>query len=215
MTSGAHVRVPDEAILLCGGRSERMGRDKALLEIEGETMFARAVRTLAERYRRVLVSVAATGPSEELASEIERAQRRLGDCELVAVPDRRSEQAGPLAGLEAGLLALAGETAFLVAVDIAVIDSDLIDVLERRAEQSESAAFVPRSDSSVEPVFALYARSLLPRVTEALDANRRSLRKFAELDEVEVVDVEGFEQVFTQLNTPKEFESYRSSRDDG
>ncbi len=87
--------------VLAGGRSTRMGRDKALLELEGETLVARGLRTLGE----VCAEVAIAGGAEEL--------RRFGRV----IPDGLPG-CGPLGGIVAALEQTLFEWNLFLAVDV-------------------------------------------------------------------------------------------------
>ena len=90
------------AVILAGGKSRRMGRDKLLLPLSGERLLDRAVRRYREVFPRVLVSV--SGPER---------YPELGEARVCD----RYPGAGPLAGLHAGLLA-SGDDVFLTGADM-------------------------------------------------------------------------------------------------
>src|SRR5262245_18679637 len=85
-------------VVLCGGRSSRMGQPKAWLPFAGEPLLARVVRLVGEAASPVVV-VAAAG--QELPP-------LLADVEIVRDPE---PDRGPLQGLAAGLAALRGRAA--------------------------------------------------------------------------------------------------------
>ncbi|MEP6810225.1 MAG: molybdenum cofactor guanylyltransferase, partial [Chthoniobacterales bacterium] len=92
------------ALLLAGGQSQRMGRDKAWLEIAGEPLWRRQL-TLLESLAPERIFIAAPVHPEWLCPR----------CEFVA--DARSG-AGPLAGLVAGLRACTSQFLLALAVDL-------------------------------------------------------------------------------------------------
>ena len=136
------MALPLTVILLAGGASRRMGRDKALLRIRGK----RAVDLMVEHYgklgRRVLV---ASG---------NRCIRRLRVPQITDPAGTR----GPLGGLQAGMEASRASWVLLAACDQAPLSAEL---LKRLWKRRQGAKAVPLSGS---PLPGLYHRSLLPRI---------------------------------------------------
>ncbi len=105
------------AVILTGGRSSRMGRDKCALRLGGETFLERLVERYRGAFGRVCVSVDRPGRFDPAGAE--------------EVCDRRPGRQGPLAGLEAAFLQTGAEAIFLTAVDLPFGDA----ALARRLEQ--------------------------------------------------------------------------------
>ncbi len=146
-------------VILIGGMSRRMGRDKLSLKIGGQTIL-----------NRVQVAVEAV-----CAETIFVGQGRL-DPEKFSISDLRPDRAGPLAGIEAGLTAASHPLVFVAAGDLPFLNSDLVgDILSRL--QTSSAA-VPYHSGRPHPLCAAYRRDLLPEVTTALDGGVRAVRQF-------------------------------------
>ncbi|MGK2319851.1 molybdenum cofactor guanylyltransferase [Gordonia rhizosphera] len=137
-------------IVLAGGRSRRMGRDKAGIDWEGEPMLARVVRVVGERCRPVLV----------VASEDSAAYRALhgtGGPEAQWVTDEEPGT-GPLGGLAVGLAqaaAAGARWAFVCATDMPLISAELIDEL-RRGVTSSVQAVIAHDMGRDHPMAALY-----------------------------------------------------------
>jgi len=201
-----------EAVVLAGGRSTRMGMDKALIVVDGETMLARQIRRLAARVERIIVSRGSGegGPAPSDALPPDALPRGV---RVDLVRDSRPGAAGPLAGVEAGLDALDGDRALFVAVDTPVVDLALVERLE--AEAGSRAGAVPLWHGRVQGTFAIYSRALLPLVREMLDRGDGRVHALARADGVvPVVLDEGFEHVFRPLNTPGQLEAWRRERPD-
>jgi molybdopterin-guanine dinucleotide biosynthesis protein A len=101
-------------IILAGGRSSRMGADKALLEIDGETMLMRTSRVVSAVVSEVLIVGRTTLPPELDGTS--------------AIPDGYGE-AGPLGGIATGLAHLGVEQALVVACDQPYVQADLLRLL--------------------------------------------------------------------------------------
>ena len=180
------------AVILSGGRSSRMGRDKAGLPLGGETFLDRLTTGLTPLFDRVYVSV-------------DRPGRYPGRREL---PDLRPGQ-GPLAGLEAAFRSTEAEAVFLAAVDLPFAAPALAaKVLERAGE--EDACVIRRRDGKAEPLFALYRRSCLGPLTDCLDQGRRAVMALLDrvdcrwLAEEELPEFD-LERMLWNINTGQEY----------
>lgn len=153
-------------LVLAGGESRRMGRDKALLRLPGgEKLLERQARVLREAgATRVLVS---TRPGRDYGAV-------AGDLVFDAVAD-----AGPLAGITAGLRAARVGLVLVLAVDMPRAEPGHLRELLRQVESDPTRGVVPVCDGIIEPLMALYPAALAASVEEAMSAGRRSPRDWA------------------------------------
>lgn len=152
------------AVVLCGGQSRRMGRPKAWLPFDGETLLERAVRRLGTVAAPVVVVAA---PGQEIPAL---------PSSVIVVRDE-VENRGPLQGIAAGLSALATEVsaAFVSSTDAPFLEPALVRRLaELRAGGHDIA--VPRAGGHYHPLCAVYACAVQPEAAELLRAGR--LRPF-------------------------------------
>lgn len=146
-------------IVLCGGKSTRMGSSKALLPFGPETMLQRVVRLLSQVVAPIVV-VAAT--DQELP--------RL-PLDVIVTRDEREGQ-GPLEGLRAGLKALPTdvEAAYVTSCDVPLLVPAFVRQLLDLAEGHDVA--VMEIDGFTHPLSAVYRRTTLPFVEDLLARNR-------------------------------------------
>ena len=145
-------------LVLAGGNSSRMGRDKTALEFNGQTLLQRTVELLQTVFPHVLVSV--RSPRQD-----------------VAVPQVIDEypDAGPLAGLCAGLANVDTPWVFAVAADMPFLLPEVIRQLALRRKDVQ--AVVPVIQGCPQPLAAFYATSALPEIQAFLAApGKHSLR---------------------------------------
>src|SRR5262252_4935086 len=144
-------------IVLCGGKSSRMGSSKALLPFGPETMLQRVVRLL-DSVVSPLVVVAA--PDQQLPSLPAR---------ITIARDER-EGRGPLEGLRAGLKALptTSDAAYVTSCDVPLLVpgfvQKMLDLL------GEDDIVVVEIDGFPHPLSAVYRRRVLPHVEALLSA---------------------------------------------
>jgi molybdopterin-guanine dinucleotide biosynthesis protein A len=180
-------------LVLAGGGSRRMGRPKAWLGV-GDTFLLRyVVDRLAPAFSEVMVSFA---EPEQLEAPLP--YRIVFD---------RKRSAGPLAGLEAGLLAARNEVVFAIACDMPYVTQDVAQMAIATARRSDAA--IPRIDGRPEPVCGAYRRTALPAITEALDAGR--LKTADAIAELDVTWLEGLDpDLFRSLNTPEDMDRFHA-----
>ena len=146
-------------IVLCGGRSSRMGLAKATLPFGPELMLQRVVRLLSSVVQPIVVVAAPGQELSELPAEVIRAE------------DQR-ESRGPLEGLRAGLLALPAtvEAAYATSCDVPLLVPVFVERMIELAAGFDVA--VPQSEGYEHPLAAVYRRSVLERIEELLAADR-------------------------------------------
>lgn len=153
--------LPFSAVLLAGGKSTRMGRDKAGVIFEGEPLWQRQLSTLR-----------ATGPQECFISGRPDGPYIGGPVEVIfdAKPDL-----GPLAGLAAALHRARSAYLLVLAVDLPGMTAELLHRL-LTVSAALRKGVVPQIDDHFEPLAAIYPRDCLPLVERALAGNDRSLQ---------------------------------------
>jgi molybdopterin-guanine dinucleotide biosynthesis protein A len=194
------------AIVLCGGKSTRMGTSKALLPFGPETMLQRVVRLLGGVVGPIVVVAAVDQDLPGLPSGV-----------LVTRDER--EGRGPLQGLAAGLKALPPhvDTAYVTSCDVPLIVPGFVSRLLELAEGYDVALM--EMDGYAHPLSAVYRRTVLPQVEDLLAGDR--LRPAFLFDMVRTRRVKREEmtvadpdlRTLRNLNTPEDYE--KALRDAG
>lgn len=181
--------------ILAGGRSSRMGTNKALLEYGGERLIDRAVRRFSDRFPEVLI----------VANDVE-SYRGLGPK---VVPDL-IPGFGPLGGLHAALTAAENPHVFLAACDMPFAEPAMAFMLRDLGAGADAA--VPKFDDIFETMHALYAKTALPAIEADLRAGRGKMIGFYSRVTVRAVDeteltarFPDLARVFWNLNTPDDY----------
>lgn len=146
-------------IVLCGGRSTRMGSSKALLPFGSETMLQRVVRVLGTVVSPI---VAVAAPEQELPAL---------PPSVVITRDER-EGRGPLEGLRAGLAALPpdADIAYVTSCDVPLLVPQFVERMIHLLGDDDVA--VMEMEGFAHPLSAVYRRSVLPHVEALLAADR-------------------------------------------
>lgn len=146
------------AVILAGGQSSRMGRDKAWLEIGGETLLARQIKL-----------VRAAGATEVFISG--RAERDYSTFGPPVLTDN-FPHCGPLAGIESALRICRGPLLLGLAVDMPHLTVALLQQLQTQCRAGRG--IIPRWSGRLEPLAAFYPPAAARLATELLTAAKTS-----------------------------------------
>ena len=146
-------------IVLCGGKSTRMGVPKATLPFGSETMLQRVVRLLGSVVSPIVVVAAREQSLPDLPDHIS------------VTRDERDER-GPLEGLRAGLKALPEsiDAAYVTSCDVPLLVPAFVDRMIELLGEHDIA--VMEIDGFTHPLSAVYRRDVLPQVESLLEADR-------------------------------------------
>ncbi len=157
------------ALLLAGGKSSRLGTDKAKVKLDGESVMIQAIaEKLSELSEDIVVSTNG---------------RRYED---ITIPVRWATDikpgAGSLMGLYSGLLAVKHDYAIAVACDMPFINIELLKYMLSLPRDYD--ALLPRIGDKTEQLHSIYARKCLPAMEKFLGSGRLKITAF--LDEINV-----------------------------
>jgi molybdopterin-guanine dinucleotide biosynthesis protein A len=188
-------------VVLAGGRSSRMGRDKASLVFDGSTLLQRTAEALARVVDEVVVVRA---PGQQLpAMEL--------DVPVVEAEDP-VEGEGPLVGIAAGLRATSTDTAIVVAVDMPFLQPPLLRLLAERVQAGARWA-LPIAEGRPQPLCSAFATSAVEVLERHITAGDRAPMAAADDLEVDRIEPEEWRTVdaagrsFLNVNTPEEFDA--------
>jgi molybdopterin-guanine dinucleotide biosynthesis protein A len=186
-------------VILAGGSSSRMGRNKALLEVDGEAIISRVYHTLAKVFHEVIV---VTNSPEEYD---------FLPCRKVA---DTYPGVGSIAGLEAGLSASRTERIFVSACDMPFTSPELIRLLCMKT--GECDAVVPLNAQGLrEPLHAVYSRGILPAFQDAISKGDKSILHLLDRIRTTLVPQNEFSAItgalesFRNVNTVGEYEEIK------
>ena len=192
------------AIVLAGGESSRMGKDKALLTTGKGTLLAQICHVAAEYAHKVYV----------VTPWIERYQDILPPkCQLVReklVGNARSNT--PLIGFVRGLQLVKTEWVLLLACDLPQLSSSQVKQwsLELTTVLPTQKAFLPRSSKGWEPLCGFYRRNCLSSIESYIENGGRSFQSWLAENNVRELSVSDRSCLFN-CNTPQDWRSFNNS----
>ena len=183
------------AIIMAGGESSRTGIDKSMLPIEGQPMIKHIHDQLRGTFRQILISTDKVGKYASLGF----------DC----IPDKMPGQ-GPLMGIVSTLGASENKLNFVIACDIPYIDIRFVRKMLTEAKTADMV--IPTTGNGKhEPLFAIYNKSALKNMNQALSSGKRKISDAFTRCNVKYMNLKA--KQFTNLNTMEEYEEFRKKYD--
>ncbi len=185
------------AFVLAGGKSTRMGADKAFVVLEGRTLLARALDVA----RTVTSDVRIVGDAAKFAAFAPVVEDVFRGC-------------GPLGGIHAALRASAAELNLMLAVDVPFVSTKLLEFVVERARGSAAVVTVARV-GGWQPLCAVYRREFAEVAERALREGRYRIDGLFEVERMVVIGEEELSVagcaagMFRNLNTREEVERAR------
>jgi molybdopterin-guanine dinucleotide biosynthesis protein A len=188
-------------IILSGGKSIRMGENKAFIDIEGVPIIHRIHNLFKELFQEIIIVT----NQKELFSNFE--SKIYTDL----IPNK-----GVLGGLYTGIFYSTYNYSFCVACDMPFIKKSLVQYLLNLIKEDD--VIVPRTRDGLQPLHAIYSKNCLKPIKKVIDQGKYSIIDFYDLVKVKVVQENEFNtfdplrESFINVNTPLELRSIRRER---
>ena len=187
-------------IILAGGKSNRYGKNKALVHFNGVPLIEKGISVLQSLFENLIL---VTNTPDEYA--------------YLGLPMFRDliKGLGPLGGIYTGLEAIEDGWGFVTACDMPFLNHDLVRRIVSLKDEFD--AVVPRVDWKIEALHALYSKSCLPAIREMINTDEyQIIRLFQKirikyLNEEEIRAVDPDLRSFTNINRPQELSNALNS----
>lgn len=176
-------------IILAGGKSSRMGKNKALLSVDGKKI----IELIAAILKRIFKDVIIISNSKE-------------DFKFLGLQifEDIYPGLGPLAGIHSGLINSSSEKNFIISCDLPLITEEVIKYISEF--KSDKTAIIFKKDEQYQYLCGIYMKALIPALGNALTEKRLKMYSFIKEIDAEIVDASIFpEEVFFNLNTPEDY----------
>jgi molybdopterin-guanine dinucleotide biosynthesis protein A len=187
------------AFVLAGGKSSRMGSDKAFLRFGDDTLLSRALKAA----RAVTTEVWIVGDAKNFAS--------LGRVIEDVYRDR-----GPLGGIHAALSSSSTDLNLMLAVDVPFVGAEFLDYLLLQARKSGAMVTVSRTGDGLQPLCAAYRRGFVEVAEQSLREGKNRIDSLFAKVETRLIEQDelvraGFSaEMFRNVNTPEDLERAKS-----
>lgn len=197
------------AVILAGGGNRRFGTPKSFIDMGGAPIITRSLALLRKLFLEVFISTNDPEPYFHLAG-----------CSGAPLIGDVLPSLGPMSGIYTALINAKGPGVFAAACDMPFLDGDMIGFIHERhlhhcRECGPCEATVPVFGNEPQPLSAIYSRTLLPHIEDAIIAGRTSLIPFLRgvntffIPEAEVRGIDPEGRSFTNINTVEDYEAAR------
>ncbi len=184
-------------LILAGGTSKRMGRDKSILSYHGTPQLLFAAELLHHFFPKVFISC-------------RKNQKFDFPIQFPLIYDHY-ENAGPLGGILTAMEKHPGVDWLVLACDMPLVDKEVIkELLKSRNLSKKGTVFKNNDTGKYEPLIAIYEKKSFGEFKAAFLENKCSLQKNINPDEFEIIERSETE-IFKNINTPSDFEGFKKS----
>ena len=180
-------------IILSGGKSLRMGENKAFIEIEGVPIIQRIYTLFKELFHEVII----------VTNQIELFKKFDSKIYSDLLPDK-----GALGGLYTGLFFSNFHYSFCVACDMPFLNKSLVQYLIKRIGDED--VIVPRTKDGLQPLHAIYSKNCLDPIKEIIEQGKFKIIDIYHrvqvniIEEADFISLDPFRESFINVNTPEE-----------
>lgn len=174
-------------IILAGGKSSRMGTDKALLKYNGKTFVQILHDNLKELFTDVIIS--SNNPKV-----------KINDAKTIS---DKIKDIGPIGGIYSCLTVSNTNKNFIVSVDTPFVSPSLTSTIISLSEGYDIS--VVKHKNKVNPIIGIYSKSVLPIVEQEIKANNYKMMMFLEKTKHQILDVNNYKNDLKNINTIDDF----------
>ncbi|AZV57080.1 molybdenum cofactor guanylyltransferase [Clostridium sp. AWRP] len=153
------------AVILCGGKSKRMGFDKSKIKI-GEKFL---VEITAEKLENIFDEVVFVAENKY----------KFGNIKYTVLEDLKKEY-GPAGGIFTGLNYSSSPYTFFIACDMPFVNLEYIKYMMNFTKEKNFHVIMAHNGKDIEPLYSFYSKDLVPYFKRGIDAGRLSIRKIIE-----------------------------------
>ena len=190
------------AVILCGGKSSRMGFDKQLLTIDKIRLIDKVISKLRKEFEEIII--------------VTNKPQYYESFQVKLVQDRYQGM-GPLSGIHAALGEAQSEFVYFIACDMPNINLEYIKYMKNRLFDSDIEACVTRVGQWIEPLNSFFSKKALEQIEEDLRSKKGSLYYLLKkinclyIDEKEARKHSPDWSMFLNLNTREELDDFLKS----
>lgn len=176
------------AIILSGGLSKRMGKDKCDLEFDGETLLNLQI----DKMKSI-------GITDIIASGY-----RGKDCKAKVISDDIMK--GPLSGILLGLKNIINDRAFVISVDAPLVRVESIKKVIDYSFEKDLDIVMMRHNGNREPLMGVYKKSLINDIEKILKGDKLSVMKLADAVNYEFLDIDDDDKYYLNVNYKDDYD---------
>ncbi|MCR5010230.1 MAG: molybdenum cofactor guanylyltransferase [Clostridia bacterium] len=181
--------------VLTGGRSKRMGKDKASLVINGRSLLEMQLEKLRAAGIKDLMVCDAPGNGRNIPADARLVEDLLTDK-------------GPLCAIASALSASGAECCVILSVDAAAVSAESVGKLIRTAEESSADIVILASPSGIQPLIGVYKKSLAEDALALVNSDRLAVRELFRDHPPVLLELPDDSPELLNCNTPEDLEKF-------
>jgi len=193
-------------IILCGGRSKRMGKDKGSLILKGKPMILHVLDTISDIADEIILVLR---DEKQVEGYKKLLKNDYGNLNIVT--DKNKDR-GPLIGILTGLSAIKSDYAQILPCDSPFISQEFVLNMFKAAATNKYDAVVPVwEDGYVEPLHSIYKKTVSDIILKLIEEGKmdvKSLIKNINARYVDTKELDTTTKSFQNINTIKDFQNY-------
>lgn len=206
-------------IINAGGKSSRMGFNKAFVEIEDDFLIKIMINELKKSFEDIILVTNETDKFREYKEYKEYVDgKETNNQKSIIIIEDEIKSIGPIAGLYTGLRMSSSKHNFFIACDMPVINIKYISYMKQKLIERNYDAVVTNTEYGIEPYHGFYNKNIESKIRDYLKSGNKSLHSL--LNHLNVLyidrkDAEVFEEnlnFFTNINDKYELANYLRSR---
>jgi molybdopterin-guanine dinucleotide biosynthesis protein A len=186
-----HLTKEGTALILCGGKSRRMGFDKSDILINGVPLIKITYENLMEEFEEVIL--------------VADKKDKFSNCDYKVVEDVYKE-CGPLGGIYSGLINSSSSYSFVIACDMPFISRGYIKYMKSIMKIEQPDCVVSLKNGFIEPFYSLFKRDMAGNIEKSLASSRYKTSEVIRacnshfVDEETIRQYAGERDIFTNMN---------------
>jgi len=201
-------------IVLCGGKSKRMGQDKGSLNIDGKPMIIHVIENLAVISDEIVLVLR----DENQVDDYKKLLKQLtlnNKTKLKICTDLLKDQ-GPLAGILIGLKHVESDRAMVIPCDSPFVSELFVNKMFLYSKETNFDAIVPKwSNGRLEPLHSIYKKDLETVIEKLLEEHTRDVKSFIRKLKVKYIDAESLDgtgRSFFNINSAEDISKFKNNR---
>lgn len=184
------------AVILCGGKSSRMGFDKCRITIGKKHIYEHIAEKLEEVFDEILL--------------VTSKNNKLSNSKYRIVEDI-VEECGPIGGIYTGLHYASSDYAFFTACDMPFVDIDLINHIMLELSENGCVGSVARNGEFIEPLHSFYSKALYDSIKSYIEAGNYQMNKLVKCSNIHYIEESRWNDgktpnIFSNLNYMKDLD---------
>ncbi len=186
-------------IILAGGKSSRMGEDKALKKVNGISLIEFSINNLQPQVNQIFINT----------NQNKQDYLKFG---YPLISDLNPDRLGPLSGIYSALKAITSNWAFFSACDTPNLPKDIVTRLYHQAQQQQKLIAVVETNKKLQPLVLLLHKDLINSLNNFITSGERKTQLWITQQQPAIIDCSDEIDAFANINTIQDFLNFEKKQ---